>query len=111
MSVRSRPSANVGTWNGSESVLRTPSAATPRGMLLALVTYRASEPEYARVEAEMQRVVLVDSDELSRRVAARQLRHHGSDVVEADEQQAMALFRDGVEALVIWNARDADGVA
>jgi two-component system response regulator AtoC len=58
----------------------------------------------------MKRVVLVDSDELSRRVAASQLRQQGSDVVEADEQQALELFRKGVEALVVWNGRDAAGV-
>jgi len=58
----------------------------------------------------MNRVVLVDADERSRRAAARLLRQQGSDVVEADEEQALALFRDGTDATVVWNAKDAAGV-
>jgi DNA-binding NtrC family response regulator len=56
----------------------------------------------------MHRVVLIDSDELNRRMMATHLRETGSDVIEATDEQALALFREGVEAVVVWNARDAE---
>jgi DNA-binding NtrC family response regulator len=59
----------------------------------------------------MHRVVLIDSDELNRRMMATQLRETGSEVIEATEEQALALFREGAEAMVVWNAKDAQAAS
>lgn len=59
----------------------------------------------------MRRLLLVDPDEMSRRAIATRLRDDGHEVLEADEEHAVTLFREGVNAVFVWNARDAGRAA
>lgn len=55
----------------------------------------------------MTQLFLVEPDEVIRQTIVARLRDGGHDVLEADEEQAMTMFRDGIETVVVWSARDA----
>jgi DNA-binding NtrC family response regulator len=54
----------------------------------------------------MSRLLLVDPDEASRAVAAL-LRHSGHEVIETDEDNALLLYREGVDAVFVWPGQDS----
>lgn len=58
----------------------------------------------------MSRLLLIDPDEASRAVAAL-LRHGGHEVIETDEDNALLLYREGVDAVFVWPGQDSTRAA
>ncbi len=55
----------------------------------------------------MKRLVLVEPDGGGRSELAAQLRDDGNEVIEVDEQHALSLCRERVDAVFVWTAREA----
>ena len=61
--------------------------------------------------AQMKRLLLIDPDDGSRGAIAARLRNEGHDVLETDEQNALLLYREGVDAVFVLSAADSTRAA
>jgi DNA-binding NtrC family response regulator len=55
----------------------------------------------------MKRLLLIDPDDGSRGAIAARLRGEGHEVLETDEQNALLMYREGLDAVFVWNAGNA----